>query len=304
MKMDIHFHFGLHVKNVKEKAGVPMTQNTNETNKSLDYSEIRDRERAVMKKQHMRNIVLGISGIVGFLVLWTIVVKLELIDNRLIVTPFQVVQEIIAKFYDTNPDGSLLPEHIAESLKIALSGFVLANLIGIPLGLFMGWYRNFDRFLRPLFEIIRPIPPISWIPIMIVLLGIGVTSKMVIIFFSAFVPALINSYTGIRLTNQVFINVGKTCGASNWTIFRRVGVPSALPMIFAGIKVSLGNSWSTLVAAEMLAATKGLGYLIMMGRTYARVDVIMAGMVVIGVIGIALTGLLELLEKKVIKWKM
>ncbi len=281
-----------------------MTQNTNETNKSLDYSAIRDKERAAMKKQQIRTVILGIIGIVGFLVLWTLVVELELIDNRLIVSPLQVVQEIIVKFYDTNPDGALLPEHIAESLKIALSGFALAVIVGIPLGLLMGWYKNFDRFLRPLFEIIRPIPPISWIPIMIVLLGIGVTSKMVIIFFSAFVPALINSYTGIKLTNQVFINVGKTCGASNWTIFRKVGIPSAMPMIFAGIKVSLGNSWSTLVAAEMLAAVRGLGYLIMMGRTYARVDVIMAGMVVIGVIGIALTGLLELLEKKVIKWKV
>ncbi len=281
-----------------------MNQNINENKQTLDYSAIRAKEKAKIKKEQARNVILGVVGIVGFLVIWQLIVMFELIDPKLIVSPLQVLQEIVAKFYTTEPDGALLPAHIAESLKIALAGFVLANLIGIPLGLLMGWYKNFDRFLRPLFEIIRPIPPISWIPIMIVLLGIGVASKMVIIFFSAFVPALINSYTGIKLTNQVYINVGKTCGASNWTIFCHIGVPSALPMIFAGIKVSLGNSWSTLVAAEMLAATKGLGYLIMMGRTFARVDVIMAGMVVIGVIGIALTGLLELLERKVIKWKV
>lgn len=281
---------------------------SNNTNDYADinakYAAIRSKEIAAAKKEQRTTLILGIVGILGFLLLWTLVVKLELIDKKLIVSPLEVVNEIIIKFSDKQPDGALLPEHIAESLKISVAGFLLANLIGIPLGLLMGWYKNFDRFLRPLFEIIRPIPPISWIPIMIVLLGIGLKAKMVIIFFSAFIPSLINSYTGIRLTNPVFINVGKTCGASNWTNFIHIGVPSALPMIFAGVKVSLGNSWSTLVAAEMLAATKGLGYLIMMGRTFARVDVIMAGMIVIGVIGIVLTSLLELLERKVIKWKI
>lgn len=281
---------------------------SNNTNDYADinakYAAIRSKEIAAAKKEQRTTLILGIVGILGFLLLWTLVVKLELIDKKLIVSPLEVVNEIIIKFSDKQPDGALLPEHIAESLKISVAGFLLANLVGIPLGLLMGWYKNFDRFLRPLFEIIRPIPPISWIPIMIVLLGIGLKAKMVIIFFSAFIPSLINSYTGIRLTNPVFINVGKTCGASNWTNFIHIGVPSALPMIFAGVKVSLGNSWSTLVAAEMLAATKGLGYLIMMGRTFARVDVIMAGMIVIGVIGIVLTSLLELLERKVIKWKI
>lgn len=281
-----------------------MAQDVYKTNKVLDYAAIREKEKAIVRKQQRRNIILGVVGILGFLLVWTLIVKLELIDKKLIVSPLQVLQEIFAKFHDTNPDGALLHEHVAESLKIAVAGFCLANVIGIPLGLLMGWYKNFDRFLRPLFEIIRPIPPISWIPIMIVLLGIGLKAKMVIIFFSAFIPSLINSYTGIRLTNPVFINVGKTCGASNWSNFIHIGIPSALPMIFAGVKVSLGNSWSTLVAAEMLAATKGLGYLIMMGRTFARVDVIMAGMVIIGIIGITLTSLLELLERKVIKWKV
>ena len=270
----------------------------------INYDLIRARERAEMKKRSFINFMLGVIGIGAFLLIWMLVIKLELVDRKLIVSPLEVIQEIINKFYDKKPDGALLYEHVAASLKISLSGFLLANLIGIPLGLIMGWYRNIDRFIRPIFEVIRPIPPIAWIPIMVVLLGIGLKSKMVIIFFSAFIPSLINSYTGIRLTNQVYINVGKTCGASTFSNFIYIGVPSALPMIFAGMKVSLGNSWSTLVAAEMLAATQGLGYFIMMGRTFARVDVIIAGMIIIGVIGIILTSLLELLERKVIKWKV
>lgn len=278
--------------------------NNDESARITDYAKIRAKEKAAIEKQRRTTLILGFAGILGFLFVWTLVVKLELIDSKLIVSPLQVLQEIINKFTDKKPDGALLYEHVLASLEISISGFVLANIIGIPLGLLMGWYKNIDRFVRPIFEIIRPIPPISWIPVMIVLLGIGLKAKMVIIFFSAFIPSLINSYTGIRLTNQVYINVGKTCGASGFSNFIHIGVPSALPMIFAGMKVSLGNSWSTLVAAEMLAATRGLGYLIMMGRTFTRVDVIMAGMVIIGIIGIALSSLLEYIESKVIRWKV
>lgn len=281
-----------------------MAPNAENSRIEINYDMIRAKERAEMKKASCIKFLLGAVGIGCFLLIWMLIMKLGLVDKKLIVSPLAVIQEIITKFYDKKPDGALLYEHIGASLKISLSGFVLANIIGIPLGLLMGWYKNIDRFVRPIFEVIRPIPPIAWIPIMVVILGIGLKSKMVIIFFSAFIPSLINSYTGIKLTNPVYINVGKTCGASKFTNFIYIGVPSALPMIFAGMKVSLGNSWSTLVAAEMLAATQGLGYFIMMGRTFARVDVILAGMIIIGIIGIILTSLLELLERKIIKWKV
>lgn len=123
-----------------------------------------------------------------------------------------------------------------------------------------------------MFEILRPIPPISWIPLTILWLGIGIKAKAFIIFFAAFIPCVINSATGIEQTNKTLINVAKTCGASNVEIFFKVGIPSALPIMFAGIRVALGNAWATLVAAEMLAANSGLGYMILMGRNYARAD--------------------------------
>ena len=159
-----------------------------------------------------------------------------------------------------------------------------------------------DRFVTPLFEIIRPIPPISWIPLTILWLGIGLKAQAFIIFFSAFIPCVINSYTGIKQTSPVLINVAKTFGASNFTIFIKVGIPSSLPITFAGIRVALGNSWSTLVAAEMLASSAGLGYMILMGRAFARPDIIVLGMLVIGIIGAIMTALLELAEKKIVKW--
>ena len=189
------------------------------------------------------------------------------------------------------------------SLQVALTGFLLAIVIGIPLGLFMGWFRGFDKFMRPIFEILRPIPPVSWIPLTIIWMGIGLQAKAFIVFFSAFVPCVINAYTGIKQSSPVLINVAKTCGASNFTVFRKIGIPSAMTMTFAGIRVALGNAWATLVAAEMLAASSGLGYMILMGRSYARVDLIILGIVVIGVLGVIISAIINRLERIFLGWR-
>ena len=131
----------------------------------------------------------------------------------------------------------------------------------------------------------------------------GFRAKVLIIFFSAFVPCVINSYTGIQMTNKTFINVSKTYGASNFVNFIKVGIPSSLPMVMTGIKIALGNSWSTLVAAEMLAASAGLGFMIQMGRQFARADVVVLGMVIIGVLGAILSFIFSSLEKYLLRWK-
>ena len=143
----------------------------------------------------------------------------------------------------------------------------------------------------------------SWIPLTIVWLGIGLPAKSFIVFFAAFVPCLINSYTGIRQTKEVLKNVGKTFGASYFTVFWKVGIPSSLTMTFAGIKVAIGNAWATLVAAEMLAASSGLGYMILMGRSYARVDLIILGIVVIGVLGVLISAIINWVERILLGWR-
>ena len=250
-----------------------------------------------------RNTILSISGILLFFIAWEALALLEIVDPKKISDVLQIFRLFILKFTDPNPDGAVLLVHIWSSLEVALLGFLLAVVIGVPLGWLMGWYRGFDSFVRPLFEIIRPIPPVSWIPLTIVWMGIGLQAKAFIVFFAAFVPCLINSYTGIRQTKEVLRNVGKTFGASNFTIFRKVGIPSSLTMCFAGIKVAIGNAWATLVAAEMLAASSGLGYMILMGRSYGRVDLVILGIVVIGALGVAITALINQLEKIVLGWK-
>lgn len=249
------------------------------------------------------NLMLSITGILLFIFIWQALVSFELVNSRYLSAPLQVVNLFISKLSNPNPDGAVLGVNVLSSLTIAMTGFLLAIAIGVPLGLLMGWYRGLDYFVRPVFEIIRPIPPVSWIPLTIVWLGIGLQAKALIVFFSAFVPCLINAYTGIRQTSEVLKNVSRTCGASNFTTFLRVGVPSAMPLTFAGIKVAIGNAWATLVAAEMLASSSGLGYMILMGRQLGRVDLVILGIVVIGIIGTAITFLIERVEHLVIGWR-
>lgn len=260
--------------------------------------------RQNQKKENIKYILLSAAGILSVLVIWQLAVMLGWVEARMLPAPTTILDTLIDKLGNKAPDGNVLSVNILASLQVALSGFLTAIVIGVPLGLLMGWWTYADRFIRPIFELIRPIPPIAWIPLVVVWMGVGLQAKALIIFFTAFVPCVINSYTGIKLTSQTLIDVSKTFGAPNWQIFIKVGVPSSLPMVFAGIRVALGNSWSTLVAAEMLAASAGLGYMIQIGRTVARPDIVIVGMVVIGAVGAVLSMFLSRAEKYFLRWKV
>jgi NitT/TauT family transport system permease protein len=154
----------------------------------------------------------------------------------------------------------------------------------------MGWFATVRGFARPLFELIRPIPPVAWIPLTIFWFGIGLGGKVFIIWVSGIVPCVINAFTGVRMSNPVLIQMARTYGASDWKIFRTICVPSAMPMIFGALQISLAYCWVTLVAAELLASNEGLGYLITIGRSLGRTDIVILGMVSVGLAG-ALVGL-------------
>ncbi len=250
-----------------------------------------------------RKVLLGFIGVGIFLGIWQLLMTFGIISERTMSTPLQVLETFIMKLTSSDPDGATITEHFISSFILALIGFFTALVVGIPLGLVMGYFKTAKLYLNPMFEIIRPIPPIAWIPIVILFLGIGMPAKVFIVFIAAFVPCVINSYTGVKLTNQTYINVAKTMGASHLRIFTKICVPQALPMVFTGIRISLGSSWSTLVAAEMLASTSGLGYMIQMGRTIIRPDIILVGMLVIGCTGALMSFVLGLVEKHIAPWK-
>ncbi len=254
-------------------------------------------------KQLKYSLVIPVLTIVVFWGLWELICALKLLPSTLLPSPSSLVGTFANKLADPAPEGATLGQSIVSSLKTSFSGFLAAVLIGVPLGLFMGYYEPVDRFVKPVFEMIRPVPPIAFIPLTIVMLGIGFQAKMFIVCFAAFVPCVMNAYTGVKLTNPTLVNVLKTCGASHWQIFTKVCIPSASGMVFSGVRLALSTSWVSLVAAEMLASSSGLGYMIQMGRMLARPDLIILGMILIGTIGFLIAQLLGWLEKQAAVWR-
>jgi len=254
------------------------------------------------KKNDKKYALISALSIFVFLGIWWLLTDgLKLTHPSTLPSPIEVAETFIVKLYDPAPDGATMIQHMASSLQIALTGYVMALIVGIPLGILMAWYKTLDMFVRPLFDLLRPIPGIAWIPIMIMLFGIGIMSKAMVIFMTALIACIVNSYSGVRQTKQVHLWVGQTFGASNSQMLLRVAIPTSLPMVLTGMRVALGASWTALVAAELLASTRGLGFMIQQSRGLFRPDVIIAGMIAIGTIGAFLTWLLGLLEKTVLK---
>lgn len=213
----------------------------------------------------------------------------------------KTVSTFIKKLTVAAPDGATLFVHFANSIKVALLGYGMGVIVGVPLGILMAWYRKFDLFARPLFDLIRPIPGIAWIPLFILMFGIGVLPKALVIFLGVLIPSMVNTYTGIKQTSDVHLWVGDVFGASNTQKLFKIAIPTATPMIFTGLRVAMGSAWSALVAAELLASSSGLGYLIQIGRSISRADLVLVGMICIGVTGALLDEALHLLEIRVAK---
>lgn len=258
-----------------------------------------DKNKALHKKSYWWISILSIAIFIG---LWYLVTDvLHMFNNTTLPSPTVIVSTFIKKMTSTAPDGATLPQHIGSSLQIAMSGYALGVIIGTPLGIIMAWYKKADLFIRPVFDLIRPVPGIAWIPLMIILFGIGTTSKIITVFLSAFIPCILNSYTGIRQTRDVHLWVGQTFGASNFQMLVNIAIPTALPMIMAGVRVALASSWTTIVAAELLASTKGLGYMIQQARGIYRPDIIICGMIAIGLIGALFSLVLSKIEEFVVR---
>ncbi len=253
-------------------------------------------------KNNKKYIVISAISMIVFFMIWELVTDvLQVFPAYSMPSPVKTFQAFISKLTNTSPDGSILIVHIIASLQVTLTGYIFGALVGIPLGILMAWYKPVDLFVKPIFDLIRPIPPIGWVPIMILLLGIDLKSKAMVIFVASVIPCIINAYSGIKQTSEVHINVGKTFGLTKFQILKKIAIPTALPMIFTGLRVSLGVAWMTLVAAELVAATKGLGYMLQIARTIGRPDIIVMGMLVIAAVGAILTGTLEFLEKKFVR---
>ncbi|HTB66010.1 MAG TPA: ABC transporter permease [Steroidobacteraceae bacterium] len=207
-------------------------------------------------------------------------------------TPWDVVTGTVQLIRD----GSLW-RHIGASLLRVASGFGLAVCVAVPLGLWMGWVGGAYRMLNPLFQILRPISPIAWIPIAILWFGVGDASPIFLIFISSVFPMIVQTVVGVHTIEKRYLRAAENFGVSHRTLFMRVVIPAVLPQILVGMRIGLGVAWLVVVAAEMIALHSGLGYMIMDSRNAGnRYDLVVAGMIIIGLIGLLLDGFMRMLE--------
>lgn len=199
--------------------------------------------------------------------------------------------------------GATLSAHVWKSSELVLTGFMVASLFGVPLGLLMGWSRRAEALLNPTFLLVRPIPPLAWIPLAILWFGLGSSAKVFVIFFAAFVPAVINTYTGVRGIDRTLVAAARVHGASTRQLVFGVLVPGALPSIFTGLRLALQASWTTLVAAELVGALLGLGHVLIIASLDIYPGMILYAMIWVGIMGALMTAALGWLERKVMPWR-
>jgi len=191
--------------------------------------------------------------------------------------------------------------HIGASLMRVGTGFGLAVCVAVPLGLWMGWVRGAYSTLNPIFQMLRPISPIAWIPIAILWFGVGDASPIYLIFISSVFPMIVQTTVGVHTIDKRYLRAAENFGVSRATLFKQVVIPAVLPQVLVGMRIGLGVAWLVVVAAEMIALRSGLGYMIMDSRNAGnRYDLVIAGMIIIGVIGLSLDSSMRRLER--IRW--
>ncbi len=230
--------------------------------------------------------------------IWWLIV--DVTQSRIFPTPMKVVEGTL----ELARDGSLW-DHIGASLMRVGVGFGLAVLLAIPLGLWMGRVHGAFVTLNPIFQILRPISPIAWIPIAILWFGVGNSSPIFLIFIASVFPMIVQTTVGVHTIEKRFLRAADNFDAPRGKFFLQVVLPATLPQIITGMRIGLGVAWLVVVAAEMIALRSGLGYMIMDARNAGnRYELVVAGMIIIGLIGLMLDGTMRRLESmKIVRWR-
>ncbi len=239
---------------------------------------------------------LSLISIASFLVLWHLLAIV--VASPYFPTPLAVARAMATAFVERDFIGFTIQQHIASSLARIVSGFGLAAMLAIPLGLASGWVRSVEHVTGPVVELIRPIPPLAWIPFAIYFFG-DPFDAVFIVFLAAFFPILLSTLAGVRAIDPILIDAARTLGAKRLQLFVQVVVPAALGNIVTGMRIGLGVGWMCIMAAEMVGVKGGgLGVYIWSMGEIGRFDSVFAGMAIIGIVGIALTGAMGWMQKR------
>ncbi|HET6522608.1 MAG TPA: ABC transporter permease, partial [Geminicoccaceae bacterium] len=214
----------------------------------------------------------GVAGVLLVFGGWEAASRLGLIDPLFLPAPTRALAVTLERV----PPG-VLAGHVAASLVRIVWGFGIGAALGVALGIALGWYRALDGLLRPLIDLLRPIPPLAWIPIAIVWFGLGEPSKVFVIFLGAFFPVWTNTYRGMTGVDPILFRAAQTMGHRGPSLLFRVAIPAVMPDIATGIRVGWGLSFGVLVAAELIAAERGMGFMIMEARQLGEIGVVIFG---------------------------
>lgn len=251
--------------------------------------------KSLTKKQK-----ISMCSVAGLIIIWQLLCTI-IGEDSTIPSPIAILVEIVDMCVNGFAKYSLFT-HAFFSAKRVLVAFVIGGALGILLGIGMGWNRVIRAIFYPIFSIFRCIPPIAWIPLLIMWFGIGEVSKTVICFLGTFIPVTINSFNGIKSVEPMYLESVDVLGGKSMDMVKSVVIPSALPAIFAGLQNGMSTSWVTVLAAEMTSSTEGLGYIIIKGMERNDTTIIFAGMVTIALVGMTCAAAVRLVERKVCKW--
>jgi taurine transport system permease protein len=246
--------------------------------------------------------LISLITVLALVGLWWLITAFGYIKPLFLPSPAAVV----AQFLDVAMDGfggSTLLEHTLWSLYRVFAAFLLACVTAIPIGIGMGVNRALRGVFDPPIEFYRPIPPLAYLPLIIIWFGIGDLGKVVLIYLAVFAPLALNARAGVRSVSLEQIHAAYSLGASRLQVIRHVILPAALPEILTGMRIGIGFGWTTLVAAEMVAATAGLGYMVLNAAEFLRSDVVIMGIVVIGALAYLFDLLMRRIERALVPWK-
>ncbi|MFB2552572.1 ABC transporter permease subunit [Ensifer soli] len=244
---------------------------------------------------------ISAATVLAILALWGIAASQRWVSPVFLPSPLQVAKALYALTLDGFVD-STLAEHVGASLKRIFGGLAVAVVIGIPAGLSIGTSRIGRGILDPIVEFLRPLPPLAYLPLVIIWAGIGETSKITVIALSMLPSIILSTSAGVRAVSKDHVNAARSFGATRTQVLRDVVLPSAFPSILTGIRIALGAGWTTLVAAELVAATSGLGFMIQSAAQFLVTDVLIAGIIVIAAIAIVLEWASRWLERRLVPW--
>lgn len=248
------------------------------------------------------NGVISALSVFGLFAIWWVATHVGLVDEMYLPSPEGMFREMVA-LIENGYKNVPLYQHVGASLMRTLSGFILGALVGVPVGLMTGYSRVGGAMVSPIMAFIRPIPPIAFIPMAVLYFGLGETGKVALIFFTAFNYAHVNAHAGAASVPIAYYRAAQSIGLNRLQTFFRVVLPATIPAIFTGLKVAMALSWAVVVAAELVGAQRGLGFMISDAAQLFRIPVVFIGIALIGLIGLLLNVALSAAEAKLVHWK-